>query len=115
MTTAEIAAEIQRHRFSYAHEKDLQDGIASLFGDRLSREFHLGAFDRPDFFIEADGVVIEIKVKGSAGSVLLQLERYAKHDRVKGLVLVTTRSTQALRMPYILNEKPLHVVCLRQL
>lgn len=109
MTASDIAAEIRRHRFSYAHETDLQLGIAKLFGDRLKREFALTVYDRPDFFDVEGGIVVEVKIKGSAGSVLIQLERYSLIESVKGLVLVTTRATQALRMPYVINGKPLAI------
>jgi hypothetical protein len=38
-------------------------------------------------------VGIEIKVAGRAAPVARQLRRYAEHDQVRQLVLVTTRAT----------------------
>jgi hypothetical protein len=59
--------------------------------------------------------VIEAKIKGSAGNLLRQLERYAKLDAVKGIVVVTTRASQALRIPYVLEGKPVAVCLIRAL
>lgn len=114
MTPGEIVARLNKHRFRYANEEELQTAVAQVLADipTLQREARLTAASRPDFFIAEDGIIIEIKVKGSFGKVLLQLERYATLEKVRGLVLVTTRSTQAYRMPYMLGGKPLAVCCL---
>ena len=117
MTPADIVAALHKFRFHYSNELELQHGIHQIFAGipSLKREARLNATERPDFFIEDFGIVIEAKIKGSTGSVLDQLTRYAKIDAVKGLVLVTTRRQQALRMPYILEGKPLAVCYLPQL
>jgi hypothetical protein len=120
MTPAEIVATLQRYRFSCATEDELQRGIAlalvaPLGGETWKREVRLTPQDRPDFFLESYGIVIEVKIKGSFGNTLRQLDRYASLPAVKGIVLVTTRSVQALRMPYMLQGKPLAVCCLHAL
>jgi hypothetical protein len=116
MTPAEIVKTLQRYRFSCATEDELQRGIAKVLGDdSWQREVSLTPMDRPDFFSEPDGIVIEVKIKGSVGNALRQLERYAKHPAVKGIVFVTTRSVQALQMPGTLQGKPLAVCYLKSL
>jgi hypothetical protein len=113
MTPAEIVKILQRYRFACATEDELQRGIAlALGGEPWRREVRLTPMDRPDFFLESDGIVVEAKIKGSFGNTLRQLDRYASLPAVKGIVLVTTRSVQALRMPYMLQGKPLAVCCL---
>ena len=71
-----------------------------------------GKPDRPDFAIPTDGglLVVEVKVKGAAPEVEAQLARYAWHDRVCGVVLVTTRAVHV--MSAIVGGKPCAVACL---
>lgn len=57
----------------------------------------------------ASGIAIEVKVKGQVAEVLRQLRRYANHERIQGLVLVTTRRLHAASMPAEMNGKPLAV------
>jgi hypothetical protein len=115
MTPAEVVRILKSHRFSSITEDELQRGIAKVLGEPWKREVRLTARDRPDLFLESDGIVIEVKIKGSFGNTVQQLDRYAALPQVKGIVLVTTRSAQALRMPYKLQDKPLAVCCLYSL
>ena len=71
-----------------------------------------GKPDRPDFAIPTDGglLVVEVKVKGSASEVEAQIARYAWHDRVCGVALVTTRAVHV--MPAVVGGKPCAVACL---
>lgn len=63
--------------------------------------------DRLDFL--CGGVAIELKVKGSLADLLRQLDRYAEHERVSELLVVSTRR-QLVRLPEMLREKPLFAV-----
>lgn len=97
-------------RFTWANEKQLQDGIAMVLaptGLAVSREHRLSDRDCIDFLVESVGV--EVKIKGSVTQVQAQLERYAEHAEVTELVLVTGR-TQLTAMPRKLNGKPLTVL-----
>jgi hypothetical protein len=71
------------------------------------REVSLSARDRVDLMV--DGVVIECKVAGTCRAVLRQLGRYAEHDHVTGLVLLTSRASHVL-LPSTVGGKPLTVV-----
>lgn len=106
-----IAGAIRMHRFSFVDEEDLQRGIAiALDGAvKFHREVRLSGRDRIDFLC-AYGVGIEVKVQGRASSVLSQLERYASHDQISALVLVTNRAQVAVGLPTAIKGKPLHVV-----
>lgn len=108
-----IASAIRMHRFSFVDEEELQRGIAiALDGvTHFAREVQLSRRDRIDFLCPC-GVGIEVKVQGRASSVIAQLERYASHDQISALVLVTNRVQVAVGLPTEINGKPLHVVAL---
>jgi hypothetical protein len=101
--------------FPLSSETACQQAIETLFaehfpGVEILREHRLSARDRPDFFAAADGVAIEVKVGGRGqqrAAIIRQLARYAEHDQVKALVLVT-----GVSMPRIELAKPVHVVSL---
>lgn len=113
-----IAELLNCYRFRYQSETELQDAIEFAFKTAYisnDREFRLNERDCPDFFCASTGLAIEVKIKGSASDVLRQLGRYAQHEKVRALLLVTTRSLQAAQIPSSINGKPLEVVCLRSL
>lgn len=116
LTPASVAGLLGGFRIRFADEGDVQLAIAEIL-DRgriaYQREFRLTARDRLDFLLRSPGndagIAIEIKIKGRTAEVLRQLERYAGHEFIAGLVLVTTRRLQAAQMPDSLNGKPLAV------
>jgi hypothetical protein len=94
-------------------EKELQDAIESALAKNMiafRREPILTKRDRPDFFLTVTGTVIEVKIKGSASDVALQVLRYASHPDVKEIVIVTTKFQHLAKLPRIVNEKPIYVV-----
>lgn len=93
-----------------ADERQLADNFEQLLradGVDYVREYALDAHDRLDFLIH-ESVGVEIKTAGSYNTVLRQLGRYAQHERVEVLLLVTTRSNHQ-KMPTALGGKPLIV------
>jgi hypothetical protein len=107
---ASIVTAIDRHRFLWSTEHDLQDGLAAALaqaGIELKREVIFSPQDRIDFMVGTIG--IEVKVEGSMADVARQLMRYTPY--VDGLVLVTTRSKH--RLPASLSGKPVKVILLR--
>ncbi len=93
-----------------AEERKLADNFETILrNDRTEyqREHDLGAGDRVDFFVNGN-LAVEIKTNGSYTAVLQQLSRYAQHDQVRGVLLVTTRAEHK-RMPPELANKPLIV------
>lgn len=91
---AEVANVISCHRFAWASERELQDGLERLLRERgwsYAREHRLSAKDRPDFWLYEAGLAIEVKIKGAAAGLLRQVERYLAHEEVRAVIVVTTR------------------------
>jgi len=116
LTASAIASLIGEGRFELGSEKATQEGVwellRSLFRPEcvLRREHRLAPGDIVDFFIGSAGVAIEVKLKrNQPASILRQLERYARHDAVQALVLVTNR---AMGLPPEINGKPAYYVSL---
>jgi hypothetical protein len=112
-STERIAQALLSVRFSYANEADLQRGIEDTIvrlGVVFTREVVLSSKDRIDFLTE-DGVGIEVKVDGSANDVARQVGRYTRHDSIRAVLLVTTKSRHR-DLPDSLNGKPVRLVYL---
>jgi hypothetical protein len=106
----DVAGVLRSYRFSFTDESELHLGIGKALaeaGINFEPEYGLGDAGRIDFFI--DGLGVEVKIKESRNSVMRQLMRYAKHDKITSLILVTTRN-QLRAMPIALNGKEITVV-----
>lgn len=108
----QIATILGCGRFDLDDEKACQAQIDSWLGCRVARvverEYRLSDADIPDFYIE--GVVVEVKMNGARRpAVFAQLERYARHDQVTDLILVTNR---AMNLPSTIGGKPVRTVSL---
>jgi hypothetical protein len=105
--TPDLVSLLRAHRIDLTTEDALQRGIAILLersGLEHSREVELTKADRIDFLVEGCGV--ECKIDGSTPSVLRQLHRYAQHESVQELLLVTTRAAHVRALPRTMNDKP---------
>lgn len=101
---------LRSHRFRYTDEDQLQEGIAAVLkqaGLDPQREVRLGDRDRIDLMVGRIGV--EVKIAGSVHGVFEQLQRYAEHDEVEALILVTSRYQ---RLPDQAGGKPLLTISL---
>jgi hypothetical protein len=109
MTTLDqVLAVIRDHRFSYANEEELQEGLAAAIastGLDVQREVRFDGASRIDLLV--DRVGIEVKVKGGVGEVERQLRRYAPH--VDELVLVTIKASHRSYLPDEIEGVPLTV------
>jgi len=93
-------------------EKDFQAEIESLFlneGIEHIREYRLSKKDIPDFWIPETGTVLEVKTAKGFISILRQLKRYAIHDQVKSLILITNHPKGGA-LPDSLHGKPLKTI-----
>jgi hypothetical protein len=106
-----LVALLGAYRFHAQDESHLQDAIEKVLRDNgvaFEREVQLSAADHPDFMV--GGIVLEVKVDGGPSAVARQLCRYAEHDRVQSIVLVTRRRQHARAMPPALKGKPILVL-----
>ena len=92
---AKIAARLGALRLPMSSERAMQDAIWAACAADCRREHRLSAADRIDFFLPVSagpeiGVGIEVKLKGSKRALVDQLVRYAAHDAIGALVLVSS-------------------------
>lgn len=74
------------------------------------REVRIAESDRVDIWV--NGVVVEVKLHGGGSSkvqLYKQVERYAAHPRVEGIVVATNI---AMTLPREINGKPARLVSL---
>lgn len=105
-----IKAIIEQHRLPLTDEKVTQAAIANaleLAGVSFEREVRLSDADIVDFMV--GNIAIEVKIKGAKAAIYRQLERYAEHDNVSSILLVTSRS---MHLPALINGKPTLVASL---
>lgn len=108
----DIADKLRGFRLRFGTEAILQaDVYAALrvLGMGASPEYRLSDKDRVDFLLDTERIGIECKVDGGLPVVAQQLLRYAEHELITGLILVTRRNAH-LALPKTLLEKPLRVV-----
>lgn len=108
MTSAQIAELIGCIHFSFGREVDLQDKIATVLthhGVAFHREHSLSAADRIDF-LAAGGLGIEVKIGGRRADLLRQLYRYAGHQAIGELLVVTSLTRHLAGAPAELLGKP---------
>lgn len=109
-----IVAALSRARLDLSFEIATQDGVEAVLRELLGagavqREYVLGPQDRPDFLVHGC-IAIEVKIKGARKRLVFrQLTRYAAHERVTALILVTNL---AMGLPAEIGGKPVHVVSL---
>lgn len=99
---------ISKYRFSLTDEKETQQQMENCFKSapmQFNREHKLDASNIPDFFI--DGIIVEVKLKGSRRAIYSQIERYSKFEEVDEIILVTNRS---MGLPRMVNNKRCHVL-----
>lgn len=100
-----------KHAFDYVDESVCQRQIGDCltsYGIEFEREFRLSGKDRIDFYFPRSGIGLEIKAGKlwSKLEVYRQLERYASHETINGLILATGR---AQGLPLIINDKPVRL------
>ena len=92
-------------------EKLMQDDVEIAFvrdGIEYEREKVLGPGDRVDFLVGT--IALELKIKGRAAQIIKQIERYAMHDSIDSVVLLT--NVPMPRIPRLHEAKPCYIVSL---
>ena len=78
-------------------------------GIKYEHEYKLISHKRFDFWL--DGIILEVKKKKPSKITLLnQLNRYTKPDKVKAIIVVLEES---MDLPKHLNDKPIFVISLK--
>jgi RecB family endonuclease NucS len=115
-TVGEVVACIERSRYRYATEDELQQGLLeAITGDGwpVVREARLDRYSRLDLLVgdqfDGTGIAVEVKVAGGRADALRQIRRYVGYPQVGGLVLVTSRVRHGA-VPTTVLGKPVRVV-----
>lgn len=106
-----IRAAVRGARLMFGTEAELQEGLARVLaaaGVDHRREVPLSKRDRIDFLLP-EGIGIEVKIEGALSALTRQLWRYAEHEEVVALVLVTSQ-LRLTALPKVLNGKA--IICL---
>ena len=106
---------LSRCAFDQSSEKRMQDGVAEILKANdidFIKEHQFSRKDRMDFFIPKLGIGIECKIKGGEVALIGQVLRYAQHEEVKEIMVVTTKHHN---LPLTANFKPVHVILSRKL
>ena len=108
---AALAQSLSGFRYTVNNEADLQAAIAEVLDAQAPvREKHLTRESRPDLIVGR--LAVEVKVAGTHAQALRQCQRYAGHDDVDGVLLVSTRREHAASIT-TLAGKPFRTVILR--
>lgn len=99
---------------TYRDELDLHEAMIEVFdasGIDYEHEAELGEAGTIDFLLEASGLGIEVKVDQSLAAVTRQMTRYAHHDSIAELMLVTAVAKHRA-LPRVLAGVPTHLYSL---
>ncbi len=105
---APLAAALSRYSF-VAHDEHrlylVLEEVFSASGHRYVREHRLDEKSRLDFWFPDLRVAIEVKVGGKLHDLRRQIERYAEHPQVGGILVVSTLA-KLTQLPDTLADKP---------
>lgn len=96
---------VHGNKFSLTDEKETQVQLSKIFDDNkipYAREYSLSKEDIVDFLVN-DSIAIEVKIKGQKRAIYRQLVRYATHEKVKNVILLTGVS---MGLPSEIEGKP---------
>lgn len=108
MTIHRVISILRPLRLTLADEKRLQAEMADAFTAAslpFEREVRLSQHDVIDFMFEG-GLGAEVKIKGSKRAIYFQVERYAAHEQLSALLLVTN---VPMGVPAEIHGKPIYV------
>ncbi|MCH7421259.1 hypothetical protein [Shewanella sp. MM_2022_3] len=114
MSLENVISFISKCRINAVVEKQAQADIEAKLDDsnfKFEREYRLSERDIVDFVVHTDTglIAIELKIKAQRMSIYRQLCRYAKHDEVAAVVLLTGT---AMNLPALIENKPAAVISL---
>ena len=103
------------YQIPYGNERAMQTCIGKILEDNNIEYIPEHCFcdrDRIDFWLPEQRIALECKVDGGATKVLSQLLRYAEHEQVGSVILVTCRARHRSEMSDLttLNNKPFSLI-----
>jgi hypothetical protein len=107
-----VAAVFSRYTFTTHNEHRMYPLLEQLLraeGLDFVREHRLDERNRPDFWFPELRVALEVKVRGRPHDVEAQIERYAEHVSVAGVLLASSLA-KLTRVPDSLAFKPVRAV-----
>lgn len=110
---ANLITIIERNRFPLHDEIRTQTSIEIAFNAAaviFTREERLSESDIVDFLCDG-GIACEVKIKGRRMAIYRQLERYAQHENVRAILLVTALP---MGLPEFIKGKPTFIASLNQ-
>ena len=99
---------LSKSRVDITNEKSAQEELHAILINRGFNFIRHPEFDKkniPDFFL--DGLVIEVKLKGTPRDIYRQCERYCGFSQVQQLILYTNKS---MGFPEEINQQPCYFV-----
>lgn len=109
MNSPDLIATLSSLRFRYVTERDLQDGLETIFQKKeipFAREVEISSKDRLDFLVDG-GIALEVKIKGSLPELVRQITRYARHENIREILVVGT-PRWIPQVPAAIEGKPVH-------
>lgn len=109
-----ITDALAMYKYVFTDEAELQSGIATALGQSdidYEKEARLSDCDRLDFLVEKN-IALEVKVDGSASALTRQVHRYAQHESIEGIIVVTNLN-RLTDLPETLNKKPIAIYHLK--
>ncbi len=109
VTIQSLLAVLERVRFRYTCETELQDGVAQALANAglpYAREKSLSSRDRPDFLVDGH-IAVEIKIQGTFAQAVRQVNRYAEHQDVKTILLLGSPHW-LVTVPPVIGGKPVY-------
>jgi hypothetical protein len=102
-----VVAVLRQVRFRVSTEAALQASIEEALAPfPFEREARLGPGERVDFLVDGS-IGIEAKTRAAKRPIYMQLRRYARHETISALILVTGT---AMGMPSEIDGKPVYYV-----
>ena len=98
---------LSEYRITFKDEKALQSDLARLFVEhsiKFDREVRLDDENIVDFMLE-EGLAVECKIKGGTTKLIRQLARYASHEKVKSILVITNMNKLAALPEVICSKK----------
>jgi len=101
-----LMASMKNRRVPISNEKRTQQKIAEVIQPLgFIKEYQLDEKNIPDFF--AEGIAVEIKIKGQRVAIYRQMKRYCQFSNVIVIVLITGRS---MGLPEEISGKPCYYI-----